>query len=60
MSSPDVPADQIEVKVDAAWLTMTGEVKRQNESNAAFEAVSQVAGVGGITNKITVITAGGH
>ena len=60
MSSPDVPADQIEVKVDAAWLTMKGEVKRQNESNAAFEAVSQVAGVGGITNKITVITAGGH
>jgi BON domain len=24
MSSPDVPADQIEVKVDAAWLTMKG------------------------------------
>lgn len=24
MSSPDVPADQIEVKVDAAWLTMRG------------------------------------
>jgi hyperosmotically inducible protein len=60
MSSPDVPADQLEVKVDSAWLTMKGEVKRQHESDAAFEAVSQVPGVGGITNKITVITAGGH
>jgi hyperosmotically inducible protein len=60
MSSPDVPADQIDVKVDAAWLTMKGEVKRQYESDAAFEAVSQVPGVGGITNKIIVITAGGH
>jgi osmotically-inducible protein OsmY len=60
MSSPGVRADQIEVKVDAAWLTMKGEVKRQDESDAAFEAVSQVSGVGGITNRITVITAGGH
>jgi hyperosmotically inducible protein len=60
MSSPGVRADQIEVKVDAAWLTMKGEVKSQRESDAAFEAVSQVPGVGGITNRITVITAGGH
>jgi osmotically-inducible protein OsmY len=60
MSSPGVPADQIEVKVDAAWLTMKGDVKHQDESDAAFEAVSQVPGVGGITNSITVITAGGH
>lgn len=60
MSSPGVPADQIEVKVDAAWLTMKGEVKHQHESDAAFKAVSQVPGVGGITNRIAVITAGGH
>jgi osmotically-inducible protein OsmY len=60
MSSPGVPADQIDVKVDDAWLTMKGEVKHQYESDVAFEAVSQVPGVGGITNRITVITAGGH
>ena len=60
MSSSGVPADQIDVKVDAAWLTVEGEVKHQHESDAAFEAVSQVPGVGGITNGITVITAGGH
>jgi osmotically-inducible protein OsmY len=60
MSSPGVPADQIDVKVDDAWLTVKGEVKHQHESDAAFEAVSQVPGVGGITSRITVITAGGH
>jgi len=40
------------------WLTLKGEIKRQSESNAAFETVSQIPGVGGITNKITVITTG--
>ena len=37
---------------------MKGEVKHQYESNAAFEAVSGVPGVGGITNEIRVVTAG--
>ena len=58
MSNDDVPADRIDVSVADGWLTLTGEVKHQHESNAAFDAVSNVAGVGGITNKITVITAG--
>ena len=58
MLDPGVPEYRIEVTVDAAWLTLKGEVKRQEESNAAFEAVSGVPGVGGITNKISVITAG--
>lgn len=60
MSSPGVPADQIDVKVHDAWLTMKGQVKHQHESDAAFEAVSQLSGLGGITNRIVVITAGGH
>ncbi|HLY49445.1 MAG TPA: BON domain-containing protein [Solirubrobacteraceae bacterium] len=54
----DVPDDRIEVSVSAAWLTLKGEVKHQAQSNAAFEAVSGIPGVGGITNKIAVITAG--
>jgi osmotically-inducible protein OsmY len=58
MSDEDVPADRIEITVADGWLTLTGEVKRQRESTAAFDAVSKVAGVGGITNKITVVTAG--
>jgi osmotically-inducible protein OsmY len=60
MSSPEVPDDMVDVRVAAGWLTLKGQVKRQEESNAAFAAVSGVSGVGGITNKIQVVTAGGH
>jgi osmotically-inducible protein OsmY len=60
MSDGEVPIDQINVTVADAWLTLTGRVRRQSESNAAFEVVSTVPGVGGITNKIEVVTAGGH
>ena len=35
-------------------------VKRQYESDAAFEAVARLPHVGGITNKIQVVTAGGY
>ena len=60
MSSSDVPADLIDVQVADGWLTLRGQLKHQNESNAAFEAVSRLPGVGGVTNKIQVVTAGGH
>ncbi len=58
MSSEDVPAERIEVSVAESWLTLKGEVEHQHESDAAFEAVRGLGGVGGITNKIVVITAG--
>ena len=58
MSNDEVPDGRIDIRVADGWLTLTGEVKHQHESTVAFEAVSNVAGVGGITNKITVITAG--
>ena len=50
--------DWVDVKVTADWVTLTGEVKHQSDSDAAFAAVSRLAGVGGITNEIKVITAG--
>jgi osmotically-inducible protein OsmY len=55
---PDVPDDRIDVKVKDAWLTLKGEVRYQHESDAAFDDVSRLRGVGGITNEIKVITAG--
>jgi osmotically-inducible protein OsmY len=55
ISDSEVPDDRIEVTVAEAWLTLKGEVEHQYESNAAFEAVSEIAGVGGITNQIRVI-----
>ena len=60
ISTPDVPDDMVDVRVADGWLTFSGQVKHQSESNAAFEAVSGLPGVGGITNKIQVIAAGGH
>ncbi|MBV8221123.1 MAG: BON domain-containing protein, partial [Solirubrobacterales bacterium] len=39
MSNDEIPADRIDVRVSSGWLTLTGEVKLQAESNAAFEAV---------------------
>jgi osmotically-inducible protein OsmY len=52
-----VPA-RVEVDVADGWVTLRGEVKHQHDSDAAFAAVSGITGVGGITNRITVITAG--
>ena len=58
IAGEDVPDERIEATVSNGWLTLKGEVKHQYESNAAFEAVRGLPGLGGITNKITVITAG--
>jgi osmotically-inducible protein OsmY len=58
MSNPGVPADRIDVNVANGWLTLKGEVKHQMRDDAAFDAVCRLAGVGGITNEIKVITAG--
>jgi len=58
MSTDAVPADRIDVTVSNAWLTLKGEVKHPYENDAAFEAVSALPGVGGITSEIKVITAG--
>jgi osmotically-inducible protein OsmY len=58
ISNDGVPSDRIDVTVSDGWLTLKGEVKHQHESDVAFDTVSQLPGVGGITNRIIVITAG--
>jgi osmotically-inducible protein OsmY len=58
MSNDHVPADRIDATVTDGWLTLKGEVEHQSETDAAFDAVRGVPGIGGITNKIVVITAG--
>ena len=55
---PDVPDERIDVTVKNGWLTLKGDVRHQHESDAAFEDVSRLRGVGGITNEIRVTTAG--
>lgn len=52
----DVPAERIDVKVSAGWVTLTGTVDCEVQSDAAFDDVAMIRGVGGITNEIKVIT----
>ena len=54
---PRVPETTIDVEVADRWLTLKGEVRHQHESDAAFKDVSQLEGLGGITNAIKVVTA---
>ena len=52
----EVPAELIDVKVDDGWVTLTGDVSFQFESDAAFEDVADMLGVVGVTNEIRVTT----
>lgn len=60
ISNEQVPADHIDVHVRDGWLTLTGNARHQEDSDAAFETASRISGVGGITNEIKVVTAGIH
>jgi osmotically-inducible protein OsmY len=53
----NVPSDSIDISVAAGWVTLKGEVRHQFQSDAAFDDVASTKGVGGITNKIKVVTA---
>ena len=57
ISDEEVPDDAIDVKVKDGWITLKGEVNHQFESDAAFDDVTRLEGVGGITNEIRVVTA---
>jgi osmotically-inducible protein OsmY len=57
MSDDGVPAG-VDVAVANGWGTLKGEVKHQRQSDAAFAAASGIGGVGGITNRITVVSPG--
>ena len=50
----DVPADEVDVKVDHGWLTLKGDVSYQFQSDAAYDDVSSLYGVVGVTNEIRV------
>ncbi len=50
----EVPSDFVDVKVDDGWVTLTGNVSYQFESDAAYADVGSLYGVLGVTNKIIV------
>jgi osmotically-inducible protein OsmY len=51
----EVPADMIEVKVSEGWITLSGQVSYQFESDAAYDDAASLFGVLGITNEIKVV-----
>jgi osmotically-inducible protein OsmY len=55
MLDTSLPSGAIDVKVADSWVTLKGEVDHQYQSDYAFDDVSQLFGVTGITNEIKVI-----
>jgi len=49
-----VPNDRVKVKVDNGWITLEGQVDYWYQQNAAGNAVSNLTGVRGVTNLITI------
>ena len=48
----EVPSDSIDVKVQDGWVTLKGDVSFQFQSDAAYDDVSRLYGVAGVTNEI--------
>ena len=50
----EVPEATVDVGVTDGWVTLTGDVTYQFESDAAFDDVASLYGVTGVTNEINV------
>jgi osmotically-inducible protein OsmY len=50
----ELPSDSIDVKVQDGWITLKGDVSFQFQSDAAYDDVSKLYGVAGVTNEIRV------
>ena len=51
----EIPGDYLDVHVDDGWLTLKGDVDFQFQSDIAFDDVSGLYGVTGVTNDIKVV-----
>jgi osmotically-inducible protein OsmY len=50
----EVPSDYVDVDVKDGWITLKGDVSYQFQSDAAFDDVTRLYGVYGVTNEINV------
>ena len=50
----DLPKDKVKVKVEAGWVTLTGQLGWNYQKEAAEEAIEGLMGVTGVTNNITI------
>jgi len=55
MWDPELVPDYIDVHVNDGWVTLTGDVDHQFQSDNAFDHVASLYGVTGVTNEITVV-----
>ena len=55
MWDSELPSGSIDVKVTDGWLTLKGDVDYQFQSDYAFDDVSNLFGIVGITNELKVI-----
>jgi osmotically-inducible protein OsmY len=51
----EAPADLLDVRVESGWVTLSGTVSWQYQSDAAYEDVANLFGVIGVTNDIKVV-----
>ena len=51
----EIPGDYLDVHVDEGWLTLKGDVDFQFQSDLAFDDVSRLHGLTGVTNEIKVV-----
>lgn len=49
-----IPRDKIQVQVESGWLTLSGEVEYFYQKLNAEEDMGRLAGVGGVSNKMTI------
>ena len=52
----EVPTDAVNVTVEDGWVKLSGTVRHQYQSEAAFNDVASLYGVAGVTNEIKVVS----
>ena len=57
MWDPELVADSLDVHVKDGWVTLTGDVDHQYQSDQAFDHVASLYGITGVTNEIQVVEA---
>ncbi len=51
-----VPEEKVKIKVENGWITLEGEFEWNYQKNAAKDVISNLSGVTGVTNRITIKT----
>ncbi len=50
----EIPSDKVKVKVEGGWVTLDGDLNWNYQKTAAQKAVSNLKGVSGVSNNLTI------